>query len=152
MWAAPWAGTDEQVQAAEDLRQLLRRDVVHPVQGADRPVHGAVQVQPGGILTEEQGRRLQPGGFGLGLHEHLGGGIHGYHVIAPAGKLAAECAGAAAQVQQKPELAPLTPELALIKVRKLAVGHVAGETVIPGGQKAVAAHLSCSFMRSKTME
>ena len=68
------------------------------------------------------------------------------------GKNIGQGSGAAAQVQQQLELPAVTPELRLIKIRKARIGYVPGELVIPGGKKAVAAHASCSFMRSNTME
>ena len=145
-------GADEQVQPLKGPLHIPGIcQIVQAVQAADGGVHGAVQVQPGHGLVQEQGRYLRRGAFLPGGGQHLLGPVHSDELIAPPGQQPGHGPGAAGQVQHRVHRDAAAAEQLFQKVRPLFIPHVPGQLVIGPGQLLVAAHLSsCSFMRSST--
>ena len=124
--------------------------LVEAVKTADRGVHRAVEIQLFRTLTEEKGMRFARKLLCLCLHEHLHRAIRSDHLIAPPGELPRHGAGAAAQIEKKAELAPVGGEFRFIKIRDGGIRYVPRQAVIPGGERVIAVHFSCSFRRSNT--
>ena len=155
------ARTHKQVQPVQHLRQLLRRQVVDPVERAVGRVDRAVEIELRRLLAQQQRLHRVRGQIGivrLRLHEHIGRAVGCDHLIPARGHQARERAGAAAKIQQGMALAAPLLETLLIKVRERGIIHIAGQRIVPCGKGAVSAHAcssgafsACSLSRPNTI-